>query len=209
VLRRQLADQTTAPMEQALDIAQEEVWVANRIIGDLLAYSRIRPPAQRSVSVQELVEAVLGRETIPDGVVIDRRLGSERVFVDPGQVSDAIANVIRNACEAMDGQGTLTIASRRDGDSVELTIADTGVGISQEEIALLFEPLITSKPLGIGLGLTTARALVANQAGTLECEGERGKGARFKLRLPPVVGASAAPLGPSSVAAPGDSNTDI
>ncbi|HVZ35773.1 MAG TPA: ATP-binding protein, partial [Polyangiaceae bacterium] len=80
--------------------------------------------------------------------------------------------------------GMLTVASRRDEDWVELTIADTGVGISQEEIALLFEPLITSKALGIGLGLTTARALVANQGGTLECEGEPGKGARFKLRLP-------------------------
>jgi len=184
VLRRQLSGQTTAAMEQALDIAQEEVWVANRIIADLLAYSRIRPPAQRSIAVQELVETVLGRETVPEGVSIDERLGGERVYVDPGQVADAIANVIRNACEAMDGQGTLTIASRRDEESVELTIADTGVGISQEEIALLFEPLITSKPLGIGLGLTTARALVANQGGTLECEGEPGKGARFKLRLP-------------------------
>jgi signal transduction histidine kinase len=188
VLRRQLTGQTTQAMDQALDIAQEEVWVANRIIADLLAYSRIRPPAQRSVSVQELVESVLVRETVPEGVNIDQRLGAERVYVDPGQVCDAIANVIRNACEAMDGQGTLTIASRRDEDSVELTIADTGVGISQEEIALLFEPLVTSKPLGIGLGLTTARALVANQGGTLECEGERGKGARFKLRLPPVQG---------------------
>ena len=184
VLRRQLTGQTTSAMDQALDIAQEEVWVANRIIADLLAYSRIRPPAQRSVGVQELVETVLGRETVPEGVHIDERLGGERVYVDPGQVADAIANVIRNACEAMDGQGTLTIASRRDDESVELTIADTGVGISQEEIALLFEPLITSKPLGIGLGLTTARALVANQGGTLECEGEPGKGARFKLRLP-------------------------
>jgi signal transduction histidine kinase len=184
VLRRQLSGQTTPAMDQALDIAQEEVWVANRIIADLLAYSRIRPPAQRSISVQELVDTVLGRETVPEGVSIDERLGGERLYVDPGQVADAIANVIRNACEAMDGQGTLTIASRRDEDSVELTIADTGVGISQEEIALLFEPLITSKPLGIGLGLTTARALVANQGGTLECEGEPGKGARFKLRLP-------------------------
>jgi signal transduction histidine kinase len=184
VLRRQLSGQTTPSMDQALDIAQEEVWVANRIIADLLAYSRIRPPAQRSISVQELVDTVLGRETVPEGVSIDERLGGERLYVDPGQVADAIANVIRNACEAMDGQGTLTIASRRDEDAVELTIADTGVGISQEEIALLFEPLITSKPLGIGLGLTTARALVANQGGTLECEGEPGKGARFKLRLP-------------------------
>jgi signal transduction histidine kinase len=187
VLRRQLSGQTTAAMDQALDIAQEEVWVANRIIADLLAYSKIRPPAQRSVGVQELIEAVLGRETIPEGVKIDERLGGERVYVDPGQVADAIANVIRNACEAMDGQGTLTIACRRDEDSVELSIADTGVGISQEEIALLFEPLITSKPLGIGLGLTTARALVANQGGTLECEGEPGKGARFKLRLPTAM----------------------
>jgi signal transduction histidine kinase len=184
VLRRQLSGQTTPAMDQALDIAQEEVWVANRIIADLLAYSKIRPPAQRSIAVQELVDTVLCRETVPEGVSIDERLGNERVYVDPGQVADAIANVIRNACEAMDGQGTLTIASRRDDDSVELSIADTGVGISQEEIALLFEPLITSKPLGIGLGLTTARALVANQGGTLDCEGEPGKGARFMLRLP-------------------------
>jgi signal transduction histidine kinase len=189
VLRRQLSGQTTPAMEQALDIAQEEVWVANRIIADLLAYSKIRPPAQRSIAVQELVDIVLGRETVPEGVNIDERLGGERVYVDPGQVADAIANVIRNACEAMDGQGTLTIASRRDDDSVELSIADTGVGISQEEIALLFEPLITSKALGIGLGLTTARALVSNQGGTLDCEGEPGKGARFMLRLPIADGA--------------------
>jgi signal transduction histidine kinase len=190
VLRRQLSGQTTPAMEQALDIAQEEVWVADRIMADLLAYSKIRPPAQRSIAVQELVDTVLGRETVPEGVKIDERLGSERVYVDAGQVADAIANVIRNACEAMDGQGTLTIASRRDDESVELSIADTGVGISQEEIALLFEPLITSKPLGIGLGLTTARALVANQGGTLDCEGEPGKGARFMLRLPIADGES-------------------
>ena len=52
----------------------------------------------------------------------------------------------------------------------------------------LFEPLVTNKPLGMGLGLTTARALVVNQGGTLEAEGERGKGARFKLRLPLASG---------------------
>jgi signal transduction histidine kinase len=69
-----------------------------------------------------------------------------------------------------------------------LTITDTGVGISPEEAALLFEPLVTNKPLGMGLGLTTARALVVNQGGTLEAEGERGKGARFKLRLPLASG---------------------
>jgi signal transduction histidine kinase len=202
VLRRQLSGQTTPAMEQALDIAQEEVWVANRIIADLLAYSKIRPPAQRSIPVQELVDTVLARETVPEGVSIDERLGSERVFVDAGQVADAIANVIRNACEAMDGQGTLTIASRRDDESVELSIADTGVGISQEEIALLFEPLITSKPLGIGLGLTTARALVANQGGTLDCEGEPGKGARFMLRLPIADGESEAGESRGSTRAP-------
>jgi len=192
VLRRQLGGQSSPATAQALDIAEEEVWVANRIIADLLAYSKIGPPARRNVSVQELVESVLARETVPEGVTIDRRLGNEGVDVDAGQVCDAIVNMIRNACEAMDGHGTLTIASRRDEDCVEITIADTGVGVSREEIALLFEPLITSKPLGMGLGLTTARALVANQGGTLECEGERGKGARFKLRLPAFASEAAA-----------------
>jgi signal transduction histidine kinase len=194
VLRRELGRPSSADVELALDIAEEEVWVANRIIRDLITYSRIRPPSQRTVGLPELVETVLARELMPDGVMIDQRVGNQRVFVDPGQVCDAIANVIRNACEAMNGQGTLTIASRADGDSVELSIADTGVGISQEEIALLFEPLITNKPLGIGLGLTTARALVANQAGTLECEGEPGKGARFKLRFPAALEEATDPL---------------
>jgi signal transduction histidine kinase len=184
VLRRQLVDRPTPSIQHALDIAQEEVWSANRIIGDLLAYSRIRPPVQSDVPVVDLIHEALSRETVPDGVLVDQRLASERVYVDAGQVGDAIANVIRNACEAMDGHGTLTIASRQEDEWVELTIADTGVGISQEEIALLFEPLVTSKALGMGLGLTTARALVINQGGTLECEGERDKGARFKLRLP-------------------------
>jgi signal transduction histidine kinase len=198
VLRREIADDAGESTRQALDIAQEEVWVANRIISDLLAYSRIRPASPREVGMQELVDAVLTREAVPDGVVIDRRLDDEPVWVDPGQVCDAIANVIRNACEAMDGTGTLTIAARADHDSMELTIADTGVGISQEEIALLFEPLVTSKALGIGLGLTTARALIANQGGTLECEAESAQGARFKLRLPRPGHGSMAPPAPRS-----------
>jgi signal transduction histidine kinase len=188
VLRRQLADLTAPSIEESLRIAGEEVWVANRIIKDLLDYARIRPPAARSSSVQELVELALGREAIPPGVLIEQHLGDERVHVDPNQIGDAMCKLIRNACEAMEGSGTLTITSRREEDAVELTIADTGVGISPEEAALLFEPLVTNKPLGMGLGLTTARALVVNQGGTLEAEGERGKGARFKLRLPLASG---------------------
>jgi signal transduction histidine kinase len=187
-LRRELAGLTTASMEDALRIAGEEVWVANRIIEDLLDYARIRPPAPRNLSVQELVESALGREAIPPGVSVEQRLGDERVHVDLSQICDALGKLIRNAFEAMDGAGTLTVAARRDEDFVELTITDTGVGISRKEAALLFEPLVTSKPLGMGLGLTTARALVVNQGGTLEAEGERGKGARFKLRLPPALG---------------------
>ncbi|HVZ35458.1 MAG TPA: ATP-binding protein, partial [Polyangiaceae bacterium] len=184
VLRRQLADLTAPSIEESLRIAGEEVWVANRIIKDLLDYARIRPPAARNSSVQELVESAIGREAIPPGVRIEQHLGDERVHVDPNQTSDAMCKLIRNACEAMEGSGTLTITSRCDEEAVELTIADTGVGISPEEAALLFEPLVTNKPLGMGLGLTTARALVVNQGGTLEAEGARGKGARFKLRLP-------------------------
>jgi signal transduction histidine kinase len=188
-LRRELAGASTSSMDDALRIAQEEVWVANRIIEDLLNYARIRPPAPRNLSVQELVESALAREAIPPGVYVVQRLGEERVHVDLNQICDAISKLVRNACEAMDGEGTLTIASRREDELVELTIADTGVGISREEAALLFEPLVTNKPLGMGLGLTTARALVVNQGGTLECEGERGRGARFKLRLPSAIGA--------------------
>jgi two-component system sensor kinase FixL len=79
--------------------------------------------------------------------------------------------------------GVLTLTARVDDGAIVLTVEDTGPGLSREVAEHLFEPLVTTKPHGLGLGLTTARHLIENQGGTLVFV-RRPKGARFDVRLP-------------------------
>ena len=80
--------------------------------------------------------------------------------------------------------GLLRLDARADGDTVELTISDSGSGVPAEVAERLFEPLVSTKPLGLGLGLATARTLVQRQGGTIGCDSEEGAGTRFRVRLP-------------------------
>jgi PAS domain S-box-containing protein len=169
---------------EALHMANEEVWVVNRIIADLLDYARIRPPARHPVRLGDLVSAAVEEEPLPSTVEVRSILDDATIEVDAQQVQDAIRNLVRNAREAMDGTGVLSFRTRLEGEWVELWVEDTGHGVSAAHRHLLFEPLISSKPLGIGLGLPTARALVVNQGGTLDCVEGEGRGARFVMRLP-------------------------
>jgi signal transduction histidine kinase len=84
----------------------------------------------------------------------------------------------------MPGNGKLTFRGKVAAQFAELRVEDTGEGVADAQRALLFEPLVTSKPLGIGLGLPTARALVMNQGGTLDCVESLRGGACFLMRLP-------------------------
>lgn len=169
---------------EALEMANEEVWVVNRIIADLLDYARIRPPSRQPSRLADLINASLEEEPLPAAIEVRMQLDDTPIEVDAQQVQDAIRNLVRNAREAMDGEGVLSFRSKLDGDWMELWVDDTGHGVSAEHRHLLFEPLVSSKPLGIGLGLPTARALVVNQGGTLDCVEAEGTGARFVMRLP-------------------------
>lgn len=181
--RRQIPS-NAASAHEALRIAHEEIWEANRIIADLLDYARIRPPTRHPARVSDLVSGALEGEPVPEGIEVRCVVDDTQVDVDERQVRDALRNLVRNAREAMEDSGTLSFRTQLDGDWVELWVEDTGVGVTAEHRHLLFEPLITSKPLGIGLGLPTARALIMNQGGTLDCVEGEGSGARFVLRLP-------------------------
>lgn len=184
LVRRQLAGLNNPVVHEALQIANDEIWEANRIIGDLLEYARIRPPVRQDAQLAPIVEAAVASEPVADNIRVRIDVGDHSVHVDEVQVGDAIGNIVRNAREAMPEGGALTITSQRVGDLVELRLEDTGGGVAQEHRHLIFEPLVTSKPLGIGLGLPTASALLLNQGAQLECTDAAGSGACFVIRLP-------------------------
>lgn len=185
ILRRKLADVEDPEIDMALSAIFEEVWAANRIITDLVNYARPRPPVRIAMRVEALLEDALAEAKTPETVTIVRDVEEGlSVLADPRQSRDALASVIRNGFEAMPDGGTLTFWARADGAEVVLSVEDSGPGLRREALADLFEPLVTSKPLGLGLGLATARVLLENQHGSIRAATQRGSGARFEIRLP-------------------------
>ncbi len=192
---------------RAVSIILAEAWQANRIITDLIDYARVRPPVRRPVSLRAIVERALASQVTPANVRVTLDVApAPLVAVDPDQVRDALENLLRNAVEAMPLGGELRIRARVEpgrtpedaAGALVLTIADDGVGIPCDVQQTLFEPLVTTKPLGLGLGLTTTRALVENQGGTITFESAPGRGTSFEVTLP-IAGAlddEAAPYTP-------------
>lgn len=185
VLRRSLADLRRREVDETLDVIREEVFRADHTITGLLDFSRVRPPDTRPVDVADLVEHALEATQVPQTVEVEVDVPAlPPVVADPTQVEGALANLLCNAVEAMPDGGKLTIRGRLQGSRVVIEVQDTGSGIAPDVRAHLFEPLVTTKPLGLGLGLSTARTLVEGQGGSLTIESREGEGAKFQITLP-------------------------
>lgn len=186
ILVRRLPHLEDEDAKRALSVINEEVWEANRIITDLIDFARVKPPTRHRVPIETLVTRVIENAKAPPLVtfVVDLPSGIS-AWVDERQTHDAMCNIVRNAVEAMAGEGKITIAARAEGEEVSVSIEDTGPGIDIDTRGHLFEPLVTSKMLGLGLGLSTAKVLIENQGGTIRAgETRDGAGARFEIRVP-------------------------
>jgi len=95
-----------------------------------------------------------------------------------------VHNLVKNGMEALSRGGALTIESRCDGDTVQVSVSDTGNGISPEVAQRLFEPFFTTKPQGTGLGLSITRQIIEEHGGELSWRNGPGGGATFIVRLP-------------------------
>ncbi|MBN9164687.1 MAG: PAS domain-containing protein [Myxococcales bacterium] len=185
VLKRHLAPDRHENVEDAIRIIHDEVRHANIIITGLLDYARVRTPDRHPTSIVDLLERILDSDWIPSNVRIVRELPADSVVseVDSDQLQGAIANLVRNAIDAMPDGGELSMALAVRGGEIVITVTDTGGGISPHVRAHLFEPLHSTKPMGIGLGLVTARRFVEAHGGQIACI-DVPSGARFEIRLP-------------------------
>ncbi|HSE58111.1 MAG TPA: ATP-binding protein [Nitrospiraceae bacterium] len=159
-------------------------------INDFLRYARQKPPEPELVSADALLRDALHQWKAQGGqerIRVDLRLAPDlpSISVDPHQVKEALVNLFMNASEAMPDGGTLTVGTRRAASgSVELTVADTGVGMSEANLRRIFEPFFTTKEFGTGLGLTNVKRLVEDNGGTLQVASKEGAGTEFVLYFP-------------------------
>ena len=120
--------------------------------------------------------------------MLDLGTGVGLVQASGNQLQQVLMNLIVNAQQALKGApGTVTVATRSiDGDSVEVSVADTGPGIPKEIQAKVFEPFFTTKPTGqgTGLGLSVSFGIVKDHAGEISIDSEPGRGATFRIVLP-------------------------
>jgi len=169
---------------EALEILRAEAWRADGIVGDLLSYARVRQPDKRQTNLAELVTHVVRGEA-SDELLVELDVPEDLdVEVDGRQVTEALSNLLRNAREAMKGRGRVRVTARPERPFVVLTVQDDGPGVPEDARTRIFDPLFTTKQDGFGLGLSTARNLVASQGGTLTCVESGPDGTRFEVRLP-------------------------
>lgn len=177
------ADETT---REYLGIISSEVRNAEKIVSDLLGFSRIRAAEKEEIAVSDLIARTLERQPPPENVAVATVIDADvpPVFVDSQQIVQVLINLVTNAYQAMPEGGRLTIGAQVRGDRVALAVTDTGCGIPQENMGRLFEPLFTTRARGIGLGLVTSKNLVEANGGSIEVQSEVGKGSTFTIVLP-------------------------
>jgi len=160
------------------------------IVKGLLEFSRESLPTKQEVDVNGLIEAtfaLLERQVAFLNITIEKEYAGHLplIHADPTQLKQVVMNMLVNASQAMEQGGTLAVATRVvDAGVVEISIVDTGCGISRDRLKNIFDPFYTTKKQGTGLGLSVSYGIVQNHGGSIDVESEVGVGTTFLIRLP-------------------------
>ncbi|MDM8548832.1 transporter substrate-binding domain-containing protein [Desulfobacterales bacterium HSG2] len=157
------------------------------IIESLLNLTRMEKPNTEKTDLSDLVSETLRSAKIPETVEVILNLPDKNIFVDidAEQVRMALKNIIKNAVQAMNEAGKLTVtAQSAEFGQVELSVSDTGPGIPSEHLGKVFEPLFSTKTHGIGFGLSITKMIIENHDGGIRAESGPESGAAFILTFP-------------------------
>jgi signal transduction histidine kinase len=194
VIRNKLKS-SDGDLNRSFDRAERNIDRCTGIIDDLLEYAQVRAPNREAAILDQLVRETTEEYSLPDGIALDLDLGlgDRTVMVDSEQIRRIMLNFLDNSCQSIaarstspDGmtEGRIQIRTRPAGEAVELSVSDNGVGIPRELGEKIFEPLFSTKPFGVGLGLPNAQNIVSGHGGQLTLDSEPGHGARVTVRLP-------------------------
>ncbi len=194
--RRTLATGNVAGAAKALERIGEQAGRGGEIVQRLRDFMRKRPTEKRPESLAAVIEealalAMIGVRTRP--ILFTRTLDptAATAVLDRIQIEQVLFNLMRNAIEAMADapHQELTVATRRlDPERVEIAIADTGPGLPEAIRAQLFQPFVTTKANGLGIGLSICRSIVQAHDGTVTAEANPGGGTIFRITLPAPAG---------------------
>jgi signal transduction histidine kinase len=189
-LRRSLLSQNSAAAEQQIEIIQEEVSRADRVITQIMGYAQLSEGRVEKLDVVEKISEALEQvfpDAVPTGIQVKKRFSGTfpPLLMQRGHLSEILVNLLQNAREALRDKGNILIeaASQRDY-SVRISVSDDGPGIAPEKLERIFEAYFTTKEKGTGLGLSIVKHNVELYGGSVRVDSALGKGTKFTVVFP-------------------------
>lgn len=186
---RRLEKHLEGNLKEYAGIIAGEVAGLEKILSEILAYVRGVSLEKRMVSVDSLIEAVtavMKSELDEKQIILFKSLNAPlEVSMDPGNVREALLNILSNAIHAIGRDGAIIVKTAIENDYAVIGIKDTGCGISEEILPFIFDPFFTTKGSGnTGLGLTISHKIIEKHNGRIEVESKPHEGSTFKVFLP-------------------------
>jgi PAS domain S-box-containing protein len=179
------ADEKTLNM---LDLLEKEVDRSDRIIGNMLSFSKQKPNLNKDMDLNDLVRTFFSApDIIPGNVAVSLKLSDKvpTIRADAEKLRQVLDNLVSNACQAMPDGGILTVSTKvNKANILELSIKDNGCGMSEEIQSRIFEPLFSTKTTGFGLGLVIVKSLVDDHGGEIKVKSKADEGSEFIVILP-------------------------
>lgn len=171
--------------QEMFEIIEKCVDYSNRIINDLLDYSRELTLDLENISLKKVLNDAVLMVSIPEKIKVENKLEDTIVLkADPSKFKRVFINLIKNSVDAMPSGGKITVESKELKSSVEISFIDTGTGISDNIMPKLFSPLFTTKAKGMGFGLAICKRIIEAHGGIIKVKTEKGKGTKFTLTVP-------------------------
>ena len=197
---------TPEKIRRELDQIDEAVFRAKGITSKLLSFVRHSEhrlvPVNLNLALDEVVSGLLEREFRVSNIQLVRDYANNlpEILLDPDQIRQVFLNLLNNAGDAIEGSGTIALTTRRDDHFVRITIADTGKGMSSEQMVKIFLPFYTTKEVGkgTGLGLSISLSIVEAIGGRIEVQSMPGAGSSFTVVLPVHSEGSSEEIEPST-----------
>ena len=184
-IKKKLGPEIDRKITEMLELIEKNIIYSNKIINDLLDYSREIRLDFSECSPKTIINEALSLVEIPQHIkVLNEVEEKPKIKVDTEKLKRAFINLIKNAVEAMPEGGTLTIKTRKLNNTIEFSFSDTGIGMTKETIKKLWIPLFTTKAKGMGFGLAICKRIIEAHKGSISVESTSGKGTTFVVILP-------------------------
>jgi len=189
-IKRELSDNNK--LKQYLDIIIDESGRLEHLVRQVRQFAEVQTAHLNPESLQSVVSEVLRdfkKEAKKQGIKLKSSIPRSlpQIRLDASQIAIALRNVLENAVESMPNGGTLAVRLKKNGNFISMEVKDTGYGIAPDQLDSIYDPFVSSKTRGAGLGLTMVHQVVTNHHGEIKINSKLEKGTTVIIKLPITV----------------------